>query len=388
MTFSEIKEKEDSFQLGTYRKLPMAIERGEGVWVYDSEGKRYLDLYGGHAVSLVGHCHPEVVGALKDQLEKLVFYSNVVYSSTRALASEAIVSVAPSVMDRVFFCNSGAEANEAALKIARRFSRKKVVIAMEGGFHGRTIGALSATGLGSYRSQFSPILDCSRFVKFGSISSLERALDGDVGAVILEPVQSMAGVEMASDEYYLSVRELCTKRGVILIFDEIQSGFGRTGSWFFGDRIGVVPDIITLAKGIGGGIPIGAVLICDRISKTIEYGEHGTTFGGGPVAARALSATIEVIKKENLPMKAYRTGEYLIKELETIPVVKGVRGRGLLLGIEIEGEASRLRDFLLSRGIITGTSQKKSVLRLLPPLILTVEDARMFIDAMRAYKEN
>ncbi|UCB46698.1 MAG: aminotransferase class III-fold pyridoxal phosphate-dependent enzyme [Spirochaetota bacterium] len=386
MNFNDIKEKEDSFQLGTYRKLPIAIERGEGVWVYDSEGKRYLDLYGGHAVALVGHCHPTIVGALKDQLEKLVFYSNVVYSSTRAQASEAIVSVAPSCMNRVFFCNSGTEANEAALKIVRKFSGKKIVIAMEGGFHGRTIGALSATGLGSYRSQFSPVLDYYRFAEFGNISSLEQALGDDAGAVITEPVQSMAGVQMASDDYYQSLRELCTKRGFVLIFDEIQSGFGRTGSWFFGDRIGVTPDIITLAKGIGGGIPIGAVLICNEIAKTIEYGEHGTTFGGGPAAARALSATIEVIKKENLVKNAAKTGEFIIKELQNISAVKDVHGRGLLLGIEVEGDAAKLRDFLLARGIITGTSVKKSVLRLLPPLILSAKDAGIFIDAMRTYK--
>jgi acetylornithine aminotransferase/acetylornithine/N-succinyldiaminopimelate aminotransferase len=386
MNFNEIKQKEDRFQLGTYRKLPMAIERGEGVWVYDSEGKRYLDLYGGHAVALVGHCHPVVVSALKDQLEKLVFYSNVVYSSTRALASEAIVSIAPSGMSSVFFCNSGAEANEAALKIARKFSSKKIVVAMEGGFHGRTIGALSATGLGSYRSQFSPVLDHYRFAEFGSISSLEQALGNDAGAVIIEPVQSMAGVEMASDEYYQSLRELCTERGVVLIFDEIQSGFGRTGSWFFGDRIGVTPDIITLAKGIGGGIPIGAVLIRDTMAKTIEYGEHGTTFGGGPAAARALSATIEVIKKENLVKNAEETGGFIVKELQKFSCVKEVRGRGLLLGIEVEGDAAKLRDFLLAHGIITGTSVKKSVLRLLPPLILSSTDAGIFIDAVRTYQ--
>jgi acetylornithine/succinyldiaminopimelate/putrescine aminotransferase len=289
-------------------------------------------------------------------------------------------------MNRVFFCNSGAEANEAALKIARKFSSKKVVIAMKGGFHGRTIGALSATGLGSYRNQFSPVLDCYRFAEFGSISSLERELGNDAGAVIIEPVQSMAGVEMASDAYYQSLRELCTKRGIILIFDEIQSGFGRTGSWFFGDRIGVAPDIITLAKGIGGGVPIGAVLISDKISKTIEYGEHGTTFGGGPVAARALSATIEVIKKQDLVKNAQNVGEFITKELEKVSVVKEVHGRGLLLGIEVDGDASHLRDFLMEHGIITGTSKKKSVLRLLPPLILTVKDARLFIDAMGTYQ--
>jgi acetylornithine/N-succinyldiaminopimelate aminotransferase len=387
MHFDEIKKIEEKYQLGTYRKLSLAVARGEGVYVWDTEGKRYLDLYGGHAVALVGHCHPRVVRAVSDQAKTLIFYSNVVYSEVRALASKAIVGVAPSSMDRVFFCNSGAEANETALKIARRFTGRVRVVAMKEGFHGRTLGALSATALGHYRADFAPLIDTFDFVPFGDIDALERAVSDQTAAVLLEPVQSMAGVEIADAGYYKELRRITSEHGALLLFDEIQTGFGRTGEWFFGDRIGVVPDLITLAKGIGGGLPIGAVLIDERVSKTIGYGEHGSTFGGGPVAASALLATIQAIREEKLLENARETGEYLKTAIEKIGIVKAVKGRGLLLGIEIEGKASDCRDRLLERGIITGTSAKPDVLRLLPPLVLTPDQARPFVEALSEYGE-
>ena len=400
-TFEEIRRKEDLFQLNTYKKLPLSIERGEGVYVFDSEGRRYLDLYGGHAVALTGHCHPDIVRAVREQVGKLVFYSNVVYSSVRAEASEAIIRVAPAGMDKVFFCNSGAEANETAMKICRRFTGRTKIIAMEGGFHGRTVGALSATGLGDYRKQFSPLLKDFEFIEFGNIDALRKALgdsvsgrgsgkvadeiDDGVAGVILEPVQSMAGVEVADEDYYIELRKICSERKIVLIFDEVQTGFGRTGHWFFGDGIGVTPDLITLAKGIGGGVPVGGVIISEHISKTIGHGEHGSTFGGGPVACTAICANISVIQREKLVENARILGEYLRRELEKLSFVKRVKGKGLLLGVEIEQEAGKLRDFLLDRKIITGTSSKKNVLRLLPPLTLTQRDADLFLGEMKAF---
>lgn len=384
--FEEVKQKEDLYQLNTYKKLPLSIERGEGVYVYDSTGKPYLDLYGGHAVALTGHCHPSVVKAVKEQLGKLIFYSNVVYSSVRARASEALIKVAPSGMDKVFFCNSGAEANETAMKISRKYSGKKKIIAMKDGFHGRTAGALSATGLGNYRKQFSPLLEDYIFVEFGNVEAFKNTLNDDVGSVILEPIQSMAGVEIAEEDYYKHLREICSEKGIVLIFDEVQTGFGRTGSWFFGDRLGLNPDIITLAKGIGAGIPVGCVIIDEKISKTIGHGEHGSTFGGGPVASSAILANISVIKEENLVQNAWDVGEFIKQELRDVNFVRRVKGRGLLLGIEIETDAIRLRDFLLERGIITGTSSKNNVLRLLPPLILKIEEAEIFIKELKAFE--
>ena len=383
--FNHIKEIEEQYQLNTYKKLPISIEKGEGVYVYDTKGKRYLDLYGGHAVALTGHSHPHIVKAISEQAKKLIFYSNVVYLEIRAKASEAIINVAPAEINKVFFCNSGAEANETALKIARRFTGKQTIIAMKNSFHGRTIGALSATSLGTYRRQFSPIIDAFKFVEFGKISAIEEALTDDIAGIILEPIQSMAGVEIADDQYYKALRDICTEKGIVLIFDEVQTAFGRAGSWFFGDSIGVTPDIITCAKGIGGGIPVGAVLINEDISKTIKHGEHGSTFGGGPIASAAILANIEVIKNENLVENALDLGNYIIEQLQNIPIVKSAKGKGLLLGIELSSEAAKVRDFLLEKGIITGTSAKKNVLRLLPPIILKKENLGVFFDALKEY---
>jgi acetylornithine/N-succinyldiaminopimelate aminotransferase len=385
-TFQQVRDTENLYQLNTYNKLPISIEKGEGIWVYDSEGKKYLDLYGGHAVALTGHCHPAIVSAVKSQAEKLIFYSNVVYSSVRARASKAIIEIAPACMNKVFFCNSGAEANETAMKIARRYTGKKKIIAMKNGFHGRTAGALGATGLGNYRAQFSPVLEDFIFADFGSIRSLEQSLNDDVAGVILEPIQSMAGVEMADDDYYRKLRNFCTENGTVLVFDEVQTGFGRTGSWFFGDHFGVSPDIITLAKGIGGGIPVGGVIIREEISKTIGQGEHGSTFGGGPIASAAVEANIRVIHEENLVHNAQETGDYLAKKAVDIPMVKRVRGRGLLVGIELEREAVAVRDFLLKRGIITGTSSLKNVLRLLPPIVVKKPEIDIFVEALGAFR--
>ncbi len=382
--FETIRSVEEQYQLNTYAKLPISIERGDGVWVYDSTGKKYLDLYGGHAVALTGHCHPKIVSAVQEQMGKLIFYSNVVYSSVRAQASEAIVEVAPKSMDKVFFCNSGAESNETAMKIARRFTGKKTIVAMEQGFHGRTSGALAATALGNYREQFTPLIEDYRFIQFGNEEVLNSALGSDVAGIILEPIQSMAGVRMAGDGYYRKLRQICTKRGIILIFDEVQTGLGRTGSWFFGDAIDVVPDIITMAKGIGGGVPVGAVLLNAFISKTIGHGEHGATFGGGPLASAALLANIRVIQDEGLVQNAAIVGQYILDRLSAVAVVKDVRGRGLLLGVELsEGRtAKEIRDALLHRGIITGTSADSQVLRILAPITLARDDVDLFIDTL------
>ncbi len=386
MNFEEIKNMEDQYQLNTYKKLPLAVERGEGVYVYDTNNKKYLDLYGGHAVALIGHSHPRVVNAISEQAKRLIFYSNVVYLEIRAKASKAIINVAPSDMTKVFFCNSGTEANETAMKIARKFTGKQTIIAMKNSFHGRTIGSLSATSLGNYRKQFSPLIEAFKFVQFGNINEIESALDDDTAGVILEPIQSMAGVEIADEQYYKTLRDICTDRGIVLIFDEVQTAFGRTGSWFFGDKIGVIPDIITTAKGIGGGIPIGAVLINEDISKTIKQGEHGSTFGGGPIAAAALLANIEVIRENNLVYNAEKVGNYIFDNLKDIPVVKDVKGRGLLIGIELNDDAVKVRDFLIGRGIITGTSAKKNTLRLLPPITLKENDLRIFFESLKEYK--
>src|SRR6476620_4278773 len=300
-TFTEVAALEERYQLATYKKMPIVAERGEGVWIYASDGEKYLDLYGGHAVAGTGHSHPHVVAAIQAQAEKLLFYSNLVYSSTRARAAEKLVSVAPESFTRAFFCNSGTEANENAMRMARMATGRPNVITFSGGFHGRTADAISATFLGKYRDLGRPNVPGHIQAEFGDIESVRSVTDDSVAAIMLEPIQSMAGVKMAEPSFYRGLRELCDERGVILIYDEVQTGVGRTGEWFFAGSAagdGVVPDIVTLAKALGSGIPVGACLVTEKISSQIKENDLGTTFGGGMIAMAAAMATLEAIESD------------------------------------------------------------------------------------------
>ncbi len=382
MKTAEIIALEDQYQLNTYRKLPVALVRGEGAHVFDADGKRYLDFYGGHAVALTGHSHPKVVRAIQDQAARLLFYSNYVYNDMRAAYSRTLVQAAPESIAQAFFCNSGAEANETALKIARRFTGKTDVVAMQGGFHGRTVGALSATEIGEYRSQFRPLLEGCAFARFGDVESVEALVTDDTAAVILEPVQSMAGVRVAGADYYRALRALCDRRGLVLIFDEVQTGMGRTGEMFAGAHWGVTPDIITAAKGIASGYPMGAVLVGAELAETVGLGEQGSTFGGGPVACAAALATLEAIQEEGLTENARAMGAYLKETLAAIEGVASVRGLGLLLGVALNQEAKPVQQALIDGGVLVGTSAAPDVLRLLPPLTVTRAHADTLADAL------
>src|SRR5215216_6664049 len=287
---------EDQFQLATYKKIPIAAERGEGVWIYASNGDKYLDLYGGHAVAGTGHCHPHVVKAIREQAGELLFYSNLVYSGARARAAEKLVSIAPDALTKVFFCNSGTEANENAMRMARMSTRREKIITFSGGFHGRTADAISATFLGKYREIGKPNVPGHLEAEFGNIDSVRELADGTVAAIMLEPIQSMAGVRMAQPDFYRALRDLCDERGIVLIYDEVQTGIGRTGEWFFAGSDGVVPDIVTLAKALGSGVPVGACLVTDAIASHIKENDLGTTFGGGMLAMAAVTATLEAIE--------------------------------------------------------------------------------------------
>src|SRR5882724_2925320 len=273
--------REEQFQLATYKKMPVVAERGEGVWVYTSSGDRYLDLYGGHAVCATGHCHPSVVAAIREQSAKLLFYSNLVYSEARARAAEKLVSIAPASLTKAFFCNSGTEANENAMRMARMATNRSNIVTFSGGFHGRTADAISATFLGKYREIGKPNVPGHLQAEFGDIESVRALADETVAAIMLEPIQSMAGVRMAPPQFYQHLRELCDERGIVLIYDEVQTGIGRTGAWFFaGSEAGaqVIPDIITLAKALGSGIPVGACLVNESIAAHIKENDLGTTF--------------------------------------------------------------------------------------------------------------
>ena len=378
MNFNEIKLQEDAYQVATYAKMPIAIESGSGAWVWTSEGERYLDLYGGHAVCGTGHSHPRVVAAIQEQAEKVLFYSNLVYSEIRGRVAEKLVLVAPNELTQVFFCNSGTEANENAMRMARMATGRHKIISFTGGFHGRTADSISATFLGKYRKLGEPNVPHHVEVPFGDIESAERFIDGETAGVIIEPIQSMAGVTEAPPEYFSSLREICDRNGAMLIFDEVQTGVGRTGNWFFAGSdlaAGAVPDIVTLAKSLGSGIPVGACLVNDRISSSIELNDLGTTFGGGMIAMAAVLATIEAIEDEDMIANARLVEERLRDALRGVAGIVRLRGKGCLLGIEFDSPCKPAYDALLQNRVITGTSSNPKVLRLLPPLCVDSDAA-------------
>jgi len=385
MTFETIAGIENQHQLATYKKMPIAAERGEGVWIYTSDGDKYLDLYGGHAVAGTGHCHPHVVNALRQQAGELLFYSNLVYSGARARAAEKLVSIAPPSLTKTFFCNSGTEANENAMRMARMSTGREKIITFNGGFHGRTADAISATFLGKYREIGKPNVPGHLEAEFGNIESVRELADDTVAAIMLEPIQSMGGVRMAQPEFYRSLRELCDEHGIVLIYDEVQTGVGRVGQWFFAGSEaggGVIPDIVTLAKALGSGVPVGACLVREAIASHIKENDLGTTFGGGMLAMAAVTATLEVIEQDRMLENVRRVEAYLRQRLREVERVVAVHGRGFLLGIEFVENAAPVHKALLERKIITGTSSNPKVLRLLPPLCLQEEHVDMFVSAV------
>jgi len=377
-----VANTEDQFQLATYKKMPIAAERGEGVWIYTSDGDKYLDLYGGHAVAGTGHCHPHVVNALRQQAGELLFYSNLVYSGARARAAEKLVSIAPPALTKAFFCNSGTEANENAMRMARMATGREQIITFSGGFHGRTADSISATFLGKYRALGKPNVPGHLEADFGNIDSVRELAGENVAAIMLEPIQSMGGVRMAQPDFYRSLRALCDERGIVLIYDEVQTGVGRTGEWFFAGSAaggGVVPDIVTLAKALGSGVPVGACLVNEAIASHIKENDLGTTFGGGMLAMAAVTATLEAIEMDGMLENVRRVEAYLRSRLREVKQVVAVHGLGFLLGIEFSDNAAAVHKRLLERKIITGTSSNPKVLRLLPPLCLTEEHVDQFV---------
>ena len=378
-TENPLPDYENASVLNVCGKYPFFITKGRGMHVFDSTGKKWLDLYGGHAVAITGHCHPEVVQAIIDQSQQLLFYSNVTYSQVRADVGALLVQMSPSNLTKVYFGNSGAEANEAAIKFARKFTEKPQIIAMENGFHGRTYGALSITWGEKYRKPFRPLVPEVDFVPFGDIESFQKQISSKTAAVIIEPIQSVAGVNMENSEYYKALRDITSDKKILLIFDEIQTGLGRTGKPFFGDHFNIEPDMITVAKGLASGIPISATIITENISNSINPGDHASTFGGGPVACAAAKATLNVILKEKLIENAAKVGEYAKNKLS------GHRGLGLLIGIEANPPNSAAVDLITkarSKDIIIGGSGNPKVARLLPPLTVTTKHIDQLLEAI------
>jgi len=369
LSFDEIQSLDSRYVFQTYTRQPIALESGSGAVLRDVDGNEYVDCVAGIASCNLGHCHPRVVDAIRDQAERLMHVTNLYYTEVQATLGEKITRL--SGMDRVFFCNSGTEAVEAALKLARRTTGKKDFIAARGSFHGRTLGALSITDKDN--TPFEPLIRNTSFVPYNASEEIERAIGGDIAAVVIEPVQGEGGVNIPTTEYLREVREICDERDVLLIFDEVQTAFGRTGEWFGHQHSGVTPDIMTLAKSIANGFPMGAMLASGRAAEGFKRGDHASTFGGNPLACAAAHATIDTIRVEGLVAASRRTGEYFLEKLRSLPLdFVNLRGIGLMIGMEFEGGCSTIVDNARDQGVLLNCTSEK-VLRFVPPLNITRE---------------
>lgn len=373
----EIMRIEDEYLVGTYQKIGVVLHRGKGARVWDINNKEYVDFMGGYGVAIVGHSHPKVVRAIKEQAELLTICHSSLYNESRAAFLEELMSVAPKGLTKAYLSNSGAEAVEAALKMARKYTGKRKFIAAINSFHGKTMGALSVTYSPKYRAPFGPFPYETNFVRYGSIEDLERTDFSDVAAVILEPVQGEGGIRLPPPDYFKQVEEIVHTKGALLIIDEIQSGLGRTGKMWAHQHWGVEPDIITIGKGIAGGVPMGVTLVKDEVGKALKVGEHTSTFGGNPLASAAGKAVLEVIREEKLPERAEEMGKKLMENLrklsEETKLIKEVRGLGLMIGVELR---VRFQEILLNsvkKGLLLLYSGI-NILRLLPPLIISDKD--------------
>ena len=373
-----------------YGQPPVALARGEGCWVWDADGERYLDLIGGIAVSALGHAHPAIVEAVSRQAGLLAHTSNLFLHEPEIELAERLLSLIGGPGGRVFFANSGTEANEAALKVVRRFTDshgsadRQVIVAAEHGFHGRTRGALALTGKASIRDPFGPFGLTVRFVPYGDETALREATGTDCAAVFLEPCQGEAGVVPASDGYLRTAREACDAAGALLVLDEIQSGIGRTGAWFAHQREGVLPDVLTLAKGLGGGLPIGACVGLGECGTALGKGDHGSTFGGNPVACAAALAVLDTIAADGLLDHVTSLGGQLMTDIGAIshPLLTGVRGQGLWLAVTLaEPVAGQAEEACRDAGFLVNAVQPDAI-RLAPPLILSNAQAGLFTQAL------
>ena len=389
MPTEELKQDAARYLMQTYTRQPLSIVRGRGTKVYDLEGREYLDFVGGIAVNILGHGHPELVQAIQRQAAQLIHTSNLYYTEPQVKLAQMLVD--HSFADKVFFCNSGAEANEAAIKLARRYSHDKYgagrfeIVTMKNSFHGRTMATLTATGQEKVQKGYEPLLPGFSYVAFNNLEELERAVTDKTAAIMLEPIQGEGGVYVADREYLKQVRDLCSQKDVLLIFDEIQTGMGRTGTLFAYEQLGVQPDIMTLAKGLGGGVPIGACLATDAVAKAFTPGSHASTFGGNPLACAVSLAVCRVLLEGQVLDHARRMGEYFTKGLsdckERHRVVREVRGLGLLQGIELDMDGKAVVSECLARGIlINGTGER--VLRFVPPLIITQMEIDRLLDTL------
>lgn len=379
----------DKYIFKTYNRFPIALAKGKGCRIWDEEGKEYIDFVGGIAVCALGHSSQLVSSILEEQSRTLVHVSNLYY--TRPQAELARLLVENSFADRVFFCNSGAEANEAAIKIARRYSNEKygknrnIIISMKGSFHGRTLATLSATGQDKVKDGYNPLLEGFKFVPFNDLSSLEQAIDDSVCAVILEPIQCEGGIICPDKGYLKGLRELCDKRGLVLILDEVQTGMGRTGKLFAYEHFGIKPDVMSLAKALGNGLPIGAMLAIEELSRAFSKGSHASTFGGTPLVTAVAKAVVASLLNDGVLDNCSKMGEYFRERLQGLKkkysVIKDIRGLGLIIGLELEMDGAPVVNACMEKGFLVNCVQEK-VIRFAPPLIIGKDEIDLLIEAL------
>lgn len=378
--------------MNTYSRMPIVLRKGRGMRLWSSDGKEYLDFLGGIAVNCLGHCHPKVVIALQKQAQRLLHVSNLYHIEPQIQLAKLLVE--NSFADKVFFCNSGTEAIEAAIKLARKYSsdnsssERYEIITAYGSFHGRTFASLSATGQDKLKKGFEPLVPGFKHVPFNDIEALAKAVTNNTCAVILEPIQGEGGIKIPSDDYLEQVRKLCDEHGILLILDEIQTGIGRTGTLFAYEHSGIEPDIITLAKGLGGGAPIGALLAKESVAASFQPGSHGSTFGGNPLVCAAAQAVLETLLEDSFILdNCKQTGKYFMESLEKLQkdfpeTIIEVRGKGLMIGLELTKEGAYAVEQCAKRGMLINCTAG-SVLRFTPPLIISEEEVDLLIDTLK-----
>jgi acetylornithine/N-succinyldiaminopimelate aminotransferase len=385
----------EKYVANTYARYPILLVRGKGTRVWGLEGEEYLDFVSGLAVCNLGHCHPKVVKAVQDQAEKLIHVSNFYYIEPQIQLASLLCKL--SFADKVFFCNSGAEANEGAFKLARKYAKEKTgkgryeIITMERSFHGRTLATLTATAQEKFHKGYEPLMPGFKYVPFNDTMAVKNAIDSKTCAVMLEPIQGEGGVNCPSEGYLKALREICDEQGLLLIFDEVQVGMGRTGKLFAYEHEGVEPDMLTLAKSLAGGVPIGALLIKKGIADSFKPGDHASTFGGNPLATAAGVAAVTTILQEGMLENCQNMGDYFFSRLEEMkenfPFVKEVRGKGLILGMELEIDGSAIVKEMLKKKILINCTMG-NVLRFLPPLIVTKEEIDRVVNTLEEVFEN
>ncbi len=388
MNLQEIKELDKSFFMNTFgERTPVAFEYGEGMYLYTNEGEKYLDMFAGIAVNVLGYNHKEFTENIQNQAGKLLHTSSLYYIENQARLSEELVKC--SCADKIYFANSGAEVNEGAIKLAKIYFYKKgvekyEVISLNKSFHGRTLATVAATGQEKYQKPYYPLIPGFKQVEINDIEALKAAVTDKTCAILLEPVQGESGVHLLDDEYIKAVRKLCDEKEILLIFDEVQTGIGRCGKMFAYETLGVEPDIFTLAKALGNGIPIGAVCAKDFVAGAFAPGDHGGTFGGNPFATRAGLSVLEIVKKEKIVENAEKMGNYIARKLlsECGDKIKEIRHKGLMIGIDTIKNAGEVRRLLFEKKILVG-AVGKDTLRVLPPLIITEKEADIFVDALK-----